>query len=472
MRLLVCGGAGFIGSNFVRVRVRDHGDDVVVLDKLTYAGRRENLQDVEHEFVHGAIEDPRAAAEAMDGRRRGGQLRRRDPRRSLDRRARRLRPHARRRAPTCCSRPRARAACATCRSPPTRSTARSRRARSPRSRRSRPRRPTARPRPGADLLVSSYHHTFGARDADLPRLEQLRALPVPREAHPADGPQRPARRQAARLRRRHERAQLALRRGLRARHRPRARARRAGRGLQRRRPRRVPEHRGRQGDPRATPAPARSSSSTSPTAPATTAATRWAPRRSARSAGRRRCASPTASQRTVDWYRDNAWWWEPIRSGDYRAYYERQYGRALGCLEPRAEPPRTTTRSRPGPTSSMRCTPRPPSAPTPSPRPLIRQPVPSLTRLMVGSCRSCRGRPSRARWRRAVGDADGLDRETEGVCVLERAVDGVLARAAALGVRGDQWLGQQLAADLILVALGARPTRSPRRCWPPGAARR
>jgi dTDP-glucose 4,6-dehydratase len=35
-------------------------------------------------------------------------------------------------------------------------------------------------------------------------------------------------------------------------------------------------------------------------------------------------------QRTVDWYRDNAWWWEPIRSGDYRAYYERQYGRALG----------------------------------------------------------------------------------------------------------------------------------------------
>ena len=67
MKLLVCGGAGFIGSNFVRVRVRDHGDGVVVLDKLTYAGRRENLNDVEHEFVHGAIEDPRAVAEAMEG---------------------------------------------------------------------------------------------------------------------------------------------------------------------------------------------------------------------------------------------------------------------------------------------------------------------------------------------------------------------------------------------------------------------
>jgi dTDP-glucose 4,6-dehydratase len=34
-------------------------------------------------------------------------------------------------------------------------------------------------------------------------------------------------------------------------------------------------------------------------------------------------------EETVAWYRDNAWWWEPIRSGDYREYYERQYGRAL-----------------------------------------------------------------------------------------------------------------------------------------------
>jgi dTDP-glucose 4,6-dehydratase len=69
MRLLVCGGAGFIGSNFVRLRVRDHGDEVTVLDKLTYAGRRENLRDVAEEirFVHGAIEDPSAVAQAVDG---------------------------------------------------------------------------------------------------------------------------------------------------------------------------------------------------------------------------------------------------------------------------------------------------------------------------------------------------------------------------------------------------------------------
>jgi dTDP-glucose 4,6-dehydratase len=67
VKLLVCGGAGFIGSTFARVRVRDHGDEVVVLDKLTYAGRRENLHDVEHTFVHGAIEDPPAVEEAVEG---------------------------------------------------------------------------------------------------------------------------------------------------------------------------------------------------------------------------------------------------------------------------------------------------------------------------------------------------------------------------------------------------------------------
>ncbi len=67
MKLLVCGGAGFIGSNFVRQRVEEHGDEVTVLDKLTYAGRRENLEGVPHAFVHGAIEDPAAVAEAIEG---------------------------------------------------------------------------------------------------------------------------------------------------------------------------------------------------------------------------------------------------------------------------------------------------------------------------------------------------------------------------------------------------------------------
>jgi dTDP-glucose 4,6-dehydratase len=68
VRLLVCGGAGFIGSTFVRLRLREHGDEVTVLDKLTYAGRRENLHDVIDSitFVHGAIEDTAAVAEALE----------------------------------------------------------------------------------------------------------------------------------------------------------------------------------------------------------------------------------------------------------------------------------------------------------------------------------------------------------------------------------------------------------------------
>jgi dTDP-glucose 4,6-dehydratase len=70
MRLLVCGGAGFIGSNFVRLRLRESGDELVVLDKLTYAGREENFHDFAEDpgfrFVHGAIEDPQAVASALD----------------------------------------------------------------------------------------------------------------------------------------------------------------------------------------------------------------------------------------------------------------------------------------------------------------------------------------------------------------------------------------------------------------------
>jgi dTDP-glucose 4,6-dehydratase len=69
-RILVTGGAGFIGSTYVRAVLATRPDDeVVVFDKLTYAGREENLQDVRDriEFVHGAIEDRAAVREAMDG---------------------------------------------------------------------------------------------------------------------------------------------------------------------------------------------------------------------------------------------------------------------------------------------------------------------------------------------------------------------------------------------------------------------
>ena len=70
MKLFVCGGAGFIGSTFVRQRMREHGDEVVVLDKLTYAGREENLRDVAGEpgfrFFRGAIEDPVAVVGVIE----------------------------------------------------------------------------------------------------------------------------------------------------------------------------------------------------------------------------------------------------------------------------------------------------------------------------------------------------------------------------------------------------------------------
>jgi dTDP-glucose 4,6-dehydratase len=70
MKLLVCGGAGFIGSTFVRLRVKEQGDEVTVLDKLTYAGREENLREVAdspgYRFIRGAIEDPEAVAAAIE----------------------------------------------------------------------------------------------------------------------------------------------------------------------------------------------------------------------------------------------------------------------------------------------------------------------------------------------------------------------------------------------------------------------
>jgi dTDP-glucose 4,6-dehydratase len=66
MRVLVTGGCGFIGSHFVK-RLAAAGEQVVVLDKLTYSGNLANLDGVEHEFVQGDIADPVAVRGAGEG---------------------------------------------------------------------------------------------------------------------------------------------------------------------------------------------------------------------------------------------------------------------------------------------------------------------------------------------------------------------------------------------------------------------
>ena len=68
--VLVTGGAGFIGSNFVSYALKVHPDwQITTLDKLTYAGRRENLQEHDgnprHQFVKGDVADPALTQELV-----------------------------------------------------------------------------------------------------------------------------------------------------------------------------------------------------------------------------------------------------------------------------------------------------------------------------------------------------------------------------------------------------------------------
>ena len=71
MRILVTGGAGFIGSNFVHYALNEHEDDeIVTLDALTYAGSHENLDGVldnpRHQFVEGNIRDEELVADLVE----------------------------------------------------------------------------------------------------------------------------------------------------------------------------------------------------------------------------------------------------------------------------------------------------------------------------------------------------------------------------------------------------------------------
>ena len=249
MRILVSGGAGFIGSHFVH-RLRRAGEDVVVLDKLTYSGNRANLpEDVE--FHEGDIAVPDDVAQAARGcdaivnfaaetHVDRSILTAEDFGRTEFRGTQVLLEHIReagirlvqvstdevygdleaggsstgdRSAPSFESLQRGEGG----------------------------RRP-AHPGVHADVRRQRIDHA---------RLEHLRAEPVSGEVHPTLRHERARRPGAAAVRRRQAGARLALRRGSLLRHRARAARGRAGRDLQRRRRRRGREHHGGRADRRA-----------------------------------------------------------------------------------------------------------------------------------------------------------------------------------------------------------------------------
>ena len=67
MKIMITGGAGFIGSNFVHHLLQNDDYEIVVLDKLTYAGDMENLKEVRDkiEFVKGDIADQEVVSKTM-----------------------------------------------------------------------------------------------------------------------------------------------------------------------------------------------------------------------------------------------------------------------------------------------------------------------------------------------------------------------------------------------------------------------
>src|SRR3989344_7832334 len=72
MKLLVTGGAGFIGSNFIHYWLKNHPNDKVInFDKLTYAGNLDSLKDVEkrpnYSFIKGDIANAKDVQKATEG---------------------------------------------------------------------------------------------------------------------------------------------------------------------------------------------------------------------------------------------------------------------------------------------------------------------------------------------------------------------------------------------------------------------
>ena len=286
MRVLVTGGAGFIGSHFVR-RLVDAGDDVVVLDKLTYSGnpreprgRRARVPPRRHRRPRRRVAEAAKGCDAVVNFAAETHV----DRSILE--AARVHPHGRRRHAGAARAGRAATAIRLVhvstdevygdlegggRSTRGRPAA----AVEPVQRVEGRRRPAG-ARVRAHVRRRRVHHA---------RREHVRPEPVPREDAPALRHERARRPAAAGVRRRPAGARVAPRRGPLRRDRARAPRGRLRRDLQRRR-RGAGEHRRHAPHPRAHRAPTSRSSRTSTTAPATTAATRSTTRSCARSAGR------------------------------------------------------------------------------------------------------------------------------------------------------------------------------------------
>src|SRR6266404_1864498 len=72
MRILVTGGCGFIGSNFIRYWLNKYPNDKIInFDKLTYAGHQSSLRDIQknknYEFIKGDITNPKIVEKCMKG---------------------------------------------------------------------------------------------------------------------------------------------------------------------------------------------------------------------------------------------------------------------------------------------------------------------------------------------------------------------------------------------------------------------
>ena len=330
-RWLVTGGLGFIGSAFVRLALRERADvAVTVLDAMTYAGNPANVAEVaadpRYRFVKGDIADAAAVDAAVgDG---VDAIVNFAAESHVDRSI--LDPEAFIRTDVMGTHVLLEAVRrhgiarflqvstdevygdvelgASAESDPIR-----------------PRSPYAASKAGGDLQVLAYQTTFGTPVLITRGSNTYGPYPVPGEADPAVRHQPARRRAGPGLRRRPPGARLALRGRPRARHRARAGARRLRRGLQpgrRQQPHEPRDHQellrltGRDWDASVRHVTDRPGHDRRYALDATKArALGWSPR----------VDFANGLAETVAWYRAREDWWRPIKSGDFRDYYRRQY---------------------------------------------------------------------------------------------------------------------------------------------------